>query len=871
MNTIFRLWSLLLLTLLLLSCAVSTQQSAAPFPSGDRLSLTWEILNDAVRDADVRTAVFTLTNHSDTIFPSQGWQLFYSQFPNVIESVPGTEDLYQVKNIGGDLYAIEPGDSFPTLSNGQSVSIEYRAPYPFVKKTHGPQNPYISVQTDRRKISIDRYLIKDFPNDFSFAGADGQKSIFISPQDRFNKNAATADIPLESLAPIIPTPFSWSRSGQYFTITTNINLEYDALLEAEAEHLSEFLGEVLQRPLRSPDNRDTVNLRLKIQPITVGDRSEGCYELSVTTNGIEILGSDPMGVFYGIQSLKLLVPAGSLAVPTENIIIPTIEIKDAPRFDYRGLMLDIARNHQPLEVLHKVIKTMALYKMNKLHLHLTDDEGWRLAIPDLPELTEVGARRGADFEEGEMLPPAYGSGPNADTMRQYLTREEFIDLLKFAKNHHIDVIPEINGPGHARAAIKAMEYRYQNLMEEGKETEARQYLLHDLNDKSEYASAQNYHDNVMCVCQEYTYTFINKVLSEVVKMYEEAGATLDMVHTGGDEVPAGAWSASPECERLIKDESSLNSTDDLFPYFVTRYAQIAQQYDLRISGWEEIVMRSDPDHASEKHIPNAEMLATRAIPYVWNSTIGGGSEDLIYQLANMGFEVVMCNASNLYLDMAYDYEPAEPGLYWAGYVDTKNAFELTPFDLFKSVLTDELGNRLDGIELGRRSVKLKPEAEANIIGIQGQLWSETVNTVNSLEYMLYPKLLGVAERAWAKPPPWISAANRSQVQRSIEREWSQFANRIGKLELPRLDQLAGGYLYRIPPPGAIIKDGLLYAKTTYPGLPIRYTKDGSDPTPYSPLYAGPVPVEEGEIITLRTFTTNNRASRASEISIAPNN
>jgi hexosaminidase len=509
---------------------------------------------------------------------------------------------------------------------------------------------------------------------------------------------------------------------------------------------------------------------------------------------------------------------------------------------------------------------MAFYKLNKLHFHLTDDEGWRLEIPGLPELTDVGAKRGVSVDGEPMLPPAYGSGGLADEQISagtgYYTKSQFIDLLRFATQHHIEVIPEINGPGHARAAIIAMKARYEKLMGQGKESDARAYLLSDLNDASKYSSAQNYHDNVICVCQEYTYTFLEKVISEVVAMYREAEAPLNIVHTGGDEVPHGAWTGSPECSRLIKDEQNLNSVDDLHPYFVQRYLDIAKKYDLEIAGWEEITLK----HTEEGNVPNPEFLNKGVIPYAWNAIVGGGGEDMAYQLANLGYKVVMCNASNLYFDLAYTYEPEEPGLFWAGYIDTKNAFELTPSNIFLSILEDELGNPLDGITLSKDRIPLRPGAEENILGIQGALWSETLKNTQMVEYSLLPKMLGLAERAWAASPPWANATSRQELKRSIDREWSNFTNRIGKLELPRLDYLNGGYFYRISPPGAKIENGKLYINSEYPGLQLRYTTDGSDPNPFSTEYEAPVELPANvDIIKIRAFSTNSRASRLVEV------
>ena len=292
--------------------------------------------------------------------------------------------------------------------------------------------------------------------------------------------------------------------------------------------------------------------------------------------------------------------------------------------------------------------------------------------------------------------------------------------------------------------------------------------------------------------------------------------------------------------------------------------EIAAKHDLKIGGWEEITLK----HLPEGNAPNLEFLNQGVVSYAWNAIVGGGGEDMAYQLANAGYEVVMCNASNLYFDLAYTYEPEEPGLFWAGYIDTKNAFELTPSNIFLSIQEDELGNPLDGLALSRQRVPLLPGAEQNIIGIQGALWSETLKNEQMAEYMLLPKLMGLAERAWSSAPSWASARSQQEVKSAITSEWSKFANRIGKLELPKLDYLSGGYFYRISPPGAEIKDGKLLINSEYPGLQLRYTIDGSDPVPSSTLYEGPVELSPNVTsVKIRAFNSDGRGSRLVEPNI----
>ena len=235
---------------------------------------------------------------------------------------------------------------------------------------------------------------------------------------------------------------------------------------------------------------------------------------------------------------------------------------------------------------------MAFYKLNKFHFHITDDEGWRLEIPGLPELTDVGSKRGYSKNELEMLNPAYGSGPHPNENESYGTgyysKADFVEILKYAKARHIEVIPELDFPGHARAAIISMKARQKRFMAEGKEAEANEYVLHDSKDASRYRSIQLYDDNVICVCQESTYRFLAKITDEVVSMYEAAGLELKNVHIGGDEVPHpskedldhGAWKGSPKCNALLEADEDYNNSEELFYYFVDRFSKILEDRNI---------------------------------------------------------------------------------------------------------------------------------------------------------------------------------------------------------------------------------------------------------------------------------------------------
>lgn len=241
------------------------------------------------------------------------------------------------------------------------------------------------------------------------------------------------------------------------------------------------------------------------------------------------------------------------------------------------------------------------------------------------------------------------------------------------------------------------------------------------------------------------------------------------------------------------------------------------------------------------------------MPYIWNNLF---DPDLGNRLANAGYPVVLCNVSNFYFDLAYNNDPREPGLYWAGYVDTRNSWAFAPFDMFKTTYKTAMGKPLDFTGLER----MKPEARKNIRGIEAQLWSETVKGRDMAEYYILPKLLGFAESAWAPERPWETIENRQAREKAISTGWNVFANTLAQKDLPRLARINGGYAYRLPPPGALIDKGMLRANVELPGLLIRYTTDGTEPTSQSTLYKNPVPITG--TVKLKSFDSAGRSSRS---------
>ncbi|MCD6337029.1 MAG: family 20 glycosylhydrolase, partial [Candidatus Marinimicrobia bacterium] len=677
----------------------------------------------------------------------------------------------------------------------------------------------------------------------------------------YKENSGIRQIPRSNLLPIFPSPDKISLGEGTCEINKDFTIYYHSSLANEARFLQEKLSEVFgENIIRTKFRSDDFNINGPDRIIL--NRHEGkaeSYTLNVDTKkGIVINGADEAGVFYGIQSLLSLFPPDLNKVPEKFVSIPCIDVVDGPRFPYRGMHIDVSRSFHSKQNIMKFMELISGYKLNKLHFHITDDEGWRVEIRSIPELTEIGAFRGHTNDEKDHLQPSLGSGPFADPEigngSGFYTREDFIELLRFAKSRHIEVIPEIDMPGHMRSALKAMEVRYDRYMEKGKPDSALMYLLTDFEDTTYYTSAQRYHDNTANPCMESTYRFAQVVIDELVAMYKEADAPLSTLHIGGDEVPKGAFTYSPICRAFLESQDEYNSPSELHKYFTKRVTDMLKVYGIHTAGWEEVACK----HIDGKRYPDPTLVQEGIITYVWNNVWGWGAEDLGYQLANEGFPVILIGANNFYFDFAYNRDPEEEGLNWGGYTDTRSAWEFTPYDITKCANTTLYGDPITD-EMFEGKTRLTREGKKNILGLSGTLWSETMRTWERMEYMAFPKILGLAERAWSLQPYWSAVENKDFAVMMREMDWNQFVNKVGQYELPKLDQQQ--VKYRIPLPGAIIEDNVFKANIRFPGLTLRYTLDGSEPGETSDMYIKPFKVDPDDKIKIAAFNKLGRSSR----------
>ncbi len=362
----------------------------------------------------------------------------------------------------------------------------------------------------------------------------------------------------------------------------------------------------------------------------------GWYRITIGEDGDpKVEADDEDGTFYAQVTLdKLPRP------------LKPMTIEDWPDMPYRGFMLDVVRDFRTVDEVIEIIDLMASWKLNTLHFHLADDESWCLEIKDFPELTEYGAHHALpDWnlrETSALKPTANGRIGNVT----YYTAEEYKQILHYAWERRIRVIPEFDTPGHSRASIKAMQ-AYE------RRTGDTSFRLQDPADTSHYWSAQDFTDNVLSVYLSSVYKFYGVVFDGVIRLHQEAGVPLPAIHIGGDEVPNGAWSGSDRHE--MKEIFTNNMLD------------LAETRGIRLAGWEDIARNLEPE--TEERLKRSLYFLN-----VWNTN---GVE---------GFPVVLSPAAYTYLDLAYSDAPDEIGLSWAGYVDERKAFALQPKDYTGNII-----------------------------------------------------------------------------------------------------------------------------------------------------------------------------------------
>ena len=483
---------------------------------------------------------------------------------------------------------------------------------------------------------------------------------------------------------VIPLPQEVSLTqGNPFKLNGNVLIAYpenNALLQRNAEFLSEYIR---QSTGYAPKTKAIAAGEQVKNAITLGldpdiANKEG-YVLTTTPEGISINGQTENGVFYGIQTLRKSIPAEAKGA---TILIPAGEIKDEPRFSYRGMHLDVGRHFFPIEFIKKYIDLLALHNMNTFHWHLTEDQGWRIEIKKYPKLTEIGSQRsrtviGRNTQEYDNTP--YGG---------FYTQEEAKEIVKYAQERYITVIPEVDLPGHMLAALAA----YPEMGCTG--------------GPYEVCPRWGVFEDVLCIGNDKTMQFLEDVMSEIIEIFPS-----EYVHIGGDEAPRDRWKECPKCQARIKAEglkADKNHTaeDRLQSYCMTRIEKFLNSKGRRIIGWDEIL---EGDVA-----PNATVMSSRGA--------SGG-----IKAAQMGHDVIMTPNTYCYFDYYQTADTKDEPLGIGGYVPIEKVYSLDPtFDL-------------------------NEEQKKHIIGAQANLWTEYIATTEHVEYMVLPRMAALAEVQWTQP------------------------------------------------------------------------------------------------------------------------
>ena len=504
------------------------------------------------------------------------------------------------------------------------------------------------------------------------------------------------------------------------------------------------------------------------------------YTIVISKNRVSVKASGLNGFNYAIQTIKQMLPVeiyGKVPAAKKGWTLPCVEIKDKPRFSYRGLHLDVSRHFFTMDEVKKYIDVMEIHKLNTLHWHLTDDQGWRLEIKKYPRLTEVGSIRnktivGHIFESEIFDNTEYGRGC-------YYTQEEVKEILEYAASKGITIIPEIDLPGHMLAALAAYpEYGCTG-------------------GPYEVWGLWGIADDVLCVGREETMKFLEDILAEVCELFPA-----EYVHIGGDECPKVRWETCPHCQAKIaelglKDDDRYQAEHYLQGYVTTRMEKFLAEKGKKLIGWDEIL--------EGEIAPNATVMS-------WRGVAGG------LQAVRMGHDAIMTPNTFFYLDYYQSLDKENEPLAIGGYLPVEKCYSYEP-----------------------TTADMTAEEKSHILGVQANLWTEYIPTADQLFYMLLPRLAALAEVQWCQPEV---------------KNWDRFLESADDF-CAIYDMLGlsyGTHLFDASGKASINKEkGCVEVVLEAQGdTQVRYTLDGTEPGPDSPLYTEPIEIRETSVIKAKS-------------------
>lgn len=490
---------------------------------------------------------------------------------------------------------------------------------------------------------------------------------------------------------IIPKPSEVKKGVGYFILTKETVIAYDQMTEPAAEFLNNYLqknyGFRLRTTLHNRKNKKTIYLKYGGK-----QEIEGFYELTCTNDDITIGGNND-GVFYGIQTLIQLLPTLKRQTLNFRLSIPQLTITDYPRFAYRGMHLDCSRHFWPVEFVKQYIDYLALHKFNIFHWHLTDDQGWRIEIKKYPKLTSVGGWR-----NGTIIGRYPGTGNDGLKYGGYYTQEQIKEVVKYAAERYIDVIPEIEMPGHSSAAIAAYPELSCFPGEPTIKYFPKQCAWNGDSTGKQVQQTWGVFDDVFCAGQEKTFSFLKNVLDEVLALFPSK-----YIHVGGDECPKENWKRCPYCQKRIK-ENNLKDEHELQSYFIQRMEKYLNSKGRILIGWDEILEGG---------------LAPNAVVMSWRGEAGG------IEAAKQKHHVIMTPGNPVYFD--HSQSENEDSVTIGGYNPIEKVYAYEPIPK-----------------------ELNEEEGKYVLGAQANLWTEYIKNTKKVEYMIFPRMAALSEVLWSR-------------------------------------------------------------------------------------------------------------------------
>ena len=570
--------------------------------------------------------------------------------------------------------------------------------------------------------------------------------------------------------PFIPLPVSVAEKPGVFTLKNNFSISVSGKSDDAvnvAKQLSAALSAATGYNGTIKENSSGGNIQFAL--LSAPDNAIGNegYKLSITPGSVKISANKPAGLFYGMQTLLQSFPKeieSKTRVAGVSWTAPCSEITDQPRFGWRGLMFDVSRHFFTKAEVKQFIDDMVKYKFNLLHWHLTDDEGWRVEIKSLPKLTEVGAWRVKREGKWANTGNPFPNEPNS--YGGFYTQDDIKEVIQYAKERFVTILPEVDVPGHSLAALAS----YPELS-----------CTPGPYNVSSGAPFMNWFkgghegiiDNTLCPANEKVYEFLDKVFTEIAQLFP-----FEYIHMGGDETAKNFWAKSEQIKDLMKREN-LKDLNEVQSYFVKRVEKIVTAKGKKLIGWDEILEGG---------------LAPSASVMSWRGMKGG------IAAAGMGHRVVMSPTDFVYLDYYQGEQSVEPPVYAGLRLNKTYQFEPVP----------------EGVD---------PKL---ILGGQANLWTEQIQRFRTVQYMLWPRALAVAESVWSPKE---------------KKNWNDFTNRV-ELQFERMDMAQIRYARSIYDPIITVKDVKgspeITMKAEIEGLDIYYSIDESIPDNFFPKYTSPI-------------------------------